>query len=85
MCFDCNWAKIAKHIDEMLEDREKYGFAAEFLESVRRQARQKSHITPRQAEGVRNVWRGANKAKAKPDADDRNPRRYEGFDPSRHN
>lgn len=86
LCFSCGWEKIARHIDQMLEDRDTYGFAADFLESVRKQARDRSHITPRQANGVRNVWKGANKQKRREEEpeDEKFNRRYEGHDPSRH-
>lgn len=88
MCFDCGWKKVAEVIDEMLDDTDKYGFADEFITSVRSQARDRQHITPKQKDGVRNVWKGAQKTAEKKKEREENEekgqfdRRYEGYEPN---
>lgn len=90
MCFDCDFKKVAEVIDDMLKEPEKYGFAENFLSSVRDQARDRQHVTPKQKQGVRNVWTGAKKGSEKKrereDAEESGdfPRRYEGFETDRH-
>ena len=89
MCFDCGWKKVADVIDGMLDEPEKYGFAEEFISSVRDQARDRQHITPGQKNGVRNVWKGAQKGAEKKKEREENEesgqfdRRYEGYEPNR--
>ncbi len=88
MCFDCGWKKVADVIDDMLKEPEKYGFADEFISSVRDQARDRHHVTPKQKQGVRNVWKGAQKGDEKKqdreedEARGKFDRRYEGHEPN---
>lgn len=88
-CFDCQWKSVADTIDDMLKEPEKYGFAEEFIASVRDQARDHHHITERQKTGVRNVWKGAKKgAEKKQEREEdeergESSRRYEGWEPNR--
>ena len=89
MCWDCGFKKVADVIDEMLKEPEKYGFAEEFLSSVRDQAKDRQHVTPKQKQGVRNVWSGAKKGsekkRAREDAEERGQwnRQYEGWESSK--
>lgn len=88
MCFDCEWKKVADVIDGMLDEPETYGFAEEFISSVRDKARDRQHVTERQKNGVRNVWKGAKKGAAKKrereEDEERGEfsRRYEGHEPN---
>lgn len=74
----------------MLKEPEKYGFAEDFISSVRDQARRKQHVTDGQKRGVRNVWsgakKGAEKKQEREEGEERGEysRRYEGYEPNRH-
>ena len=73
----------------MLDEPDTYGFAEEFISSVRDQARDRQHVTERQKAGIRNVWRGAKKGVEKKKDREENEerhqydRRYEGWEPNR--
>ncbi len=88
-CFDCGWKKVADVIDDMLKEPDTYGFAEEFIASVRDQARDRQHVTEKQKSGVRNVWNGAKKGAEKKQEREEDEergdlsRRYEGWEPNR--
>ena len=62
MCEECGWADKIDEIDDLLNNK-KANFAEDFLSSVKKWVEKNEHITEKQANGIANVRRAAERSR----------------------